>query len=63
MTVPEGWKGELPHELEVAPGERKALTLNLARAGTNGWSQANIRITGDFGAKGHPVVSLRLVPE
>jgi hypothetical protein len=63
LTVPEGWKGELPHEVEVAPGERKELTLNLACAGTNGWSQASIRITGDFGAEGRPVLAVRFVPE
>ena len=63
LTVPDGWKGELPAEVEVAPGERKALTLKLEGAGTNGWSQAGIRITGDFGAEGQPVLAVRFVHE
>ena len=63
LNVPEGWKGELPREVEVAPEERKLLTLNLAGPGSNGWSEAGIRVTGDFGAEGKPVLSLRFVPE
>jgi hypothetical protein len=63
VAVPEGWKGELPREVEVAPGERKELTLNLASPATNAWSEASIRITGDFSAAGRPVLALRLVPE
>ena len=54
LTVPEGWKGELPREAEVAPGERKELTLNLTGPGTNKWSEASVRITGDYGAEGKP---------
>ena len=60
LTLPEGWKGELPREVEVAPGERKELTLRLDGVG---WSEASIRITGDFGAEGRPVLALRVVPE
>ena len=60
LTAPEGWKAELPHEVEVAPGERKELTLRLDGAG---WSQASIRISGDFGALGKPVLSVHFVPE
>jgi hypothetical protein len=53
----------LPREVEVAPGERKGLAMNLSRAGTNGWSEVGIRITGDFGAAGHTVLAVRFVPE
>jgi hypothetical protein len=63
LAVPEGWSGELPRAVEVAPGERQELTMNLNRAGTNGWSEAGIRITGDFGAAGHTVLAVRFVPE
>jgi len=63
LTVPDGWRGELPREMEVAPGERKELTLHLDRSSTNAWSDAAIRITGDFGAEGRPVLAFRLVPE
>ena len=63
LTAPEGWSGELPREVEVAPGERKELTLKLDTPATNSWSQASIRINGDFGALGRPLVAFRLVPE
>jgi len=63
LIVPKGWKGELPHEVEIAPGARKELALKLDGAGTNGWKEANIRIAGDFGAEGRPVLAFRLVPE
>lgn len=63
VAVPEGWKGELPQEAEVGPGERKELTLNLTSPATNTWSEASIRITGDYGAEGKPVLSVRFVPE
>jgi hypothetical protein len=63
LTMPEGWKGEMPREAEVGPGERKELTLNLSGPGTNKWSEASIRVTGDYGAEGKPVLSVRFVPE
>ncbi len=63
LTVPDGWQAELPGALEATPGQRKALTLNLARTATNSWKDATIRITGDFGALGRPVLAVRFVPE
>jgi hypothetical protein len=63
LAVPEGWSAELPRAVEVAPGERKGLAMNLNRAGTNGWSEVGIRITGDFGEAGHTVLAVRFVPE
>jgi hypothetical protein len=63
LNVPEGWKGELPQTVEVAPGERKELALRLDYAGTNSWSEVSVRITGDFGAQGRPVLAVRFVPE
>lgn len=63
LTVPERWKAEVPAEVEVAPGERKALTLNLDCGEAKGWTEAGIRITGDFGSEGRPVLALRFVPE
>jgi len=49
--------------MEVRPGERKesALTVNCP-AGSAGQT-ATIRIRGDFGAAGAPVLSLRLMPK
>jgi hypothetical protein len=63
VTVPDGWTASLPAEVEVAPGERKELTLTLTRQGTNAWKEAGVRITGDFGRQGRPVLALRFVPQ
>ncbi len=63
LSAPDGWRAELPCEVEVAPGERKELTLSLGRTATNSWKDATIRITSDFGAEGRPLLAFRLVPE
>jgi hypothetical protein len=60
--VPDPWGIEFPREVEVAPGERKELALRLTCAGTNGSDAAAMRITGEFGGAGKPVLSLNLVP-
>ncbi len=62
VTVPAGWAADLPPEVEVSPGERKELTLMLTKPETNSWTEAGIRITGDFGRAGKPVLALRFVP-
>ena len=59
---PEPWGVEFPGEVEVAPGERKELALRLTSARTNGVDAAAIRITGEFGGAGKPVLSLNLAP-
>lgn len=56
------WAAELPSEVEIAPGERKELALRLTGVSTNGVEAAAIRITGDFGSAGKPVLSLNLIP-
>jgi hypothetical protein len=61
-TVPGPWGIEFPGETEVAPGERKELALRLTDISTNGIENAVLRITGEFGAAGKPVLSLNLVP-
>ena len=63
VTVPAGWTADLPREVEVAPGERKELTLTLTKPETKSWTEAGIRITGDFGREGKPVLAFRFVPE
>ena len=45
-----------------APGERKELALLLAGVSTNGLECATIRVTGEFGSAGKPVLLFRLVP-
>ena len=63
LTTPEGWTGDCPRDMEIAPGERKGLTLTLTRPGTNSWKEAAVRLTGDFGSAGKPVLALRFVTE
>jgi hypothetical protein len=63
VSVPEGWTAELPGEVEVSPGERKELTLQLTKPESAKWTEAGVRITGDFGGGGKPVLALRFIPE
>jgi len=56
-VVPEQWRAELPQEAEIAPGERKELSLRLT--GAPGARIAKVRITGEFGTAGRTVLSLR----
>ena len=62
MRVSEPWGAELPGDVDVAPGERKEVALRLTGLSTNGPVSATIRITGDFGRAGKPVLSFRMVP-
>jgi hypothetical protein len=61
-VTPEPWGAEMLREVDVPPGERKELTLRLAGVSTNGLECATIRVTGEFGSAGKPVLSFRLVP-
>jgi hypothetical protein len=61
-ATPEPWGAEMLHEVDVQPGERKELALRLAGVSTNGIECATIRVTGEFGSAGKPVLSFRLVP-
>jgi hypothetical protein len=61
-ATPEPWGAEMLREVEVQPGERKELALRLAGVSTNGLECATIRVTGEFGSAGKPVLSFRLVP-
>ena len=58
---PEPWGAEILGEVAIAPGERKELALRLTGLSTNGLECATIRVTGDFGRRGQPVLSFRLV--
>ncbi|MGA2657404.1 MAG: hypothetical protein ABSH34_07770 [Verrucomicrobiota bacterium] len=61
-AVPEQWQAELPQEVEIAPGDRKELSLRLT--GVPGARIAKARITGEFGSAGRTVLSLRFqIPE
>ncbi|MDB6122214.1 MAG: hypothetical protein JWQ71_1207 [Pedosphaera sp.] len=61
VTVPDKWSASFPQEVDIAPGERKGLTLDLVSV--KEWSvAARIRIKGDFGSAGQSVLGLRFVP-
>ncbi len=59
--VPEGWKAEVQPEAEIGPGERKEIALEVSYTGEKKPAQADIRVRGDFGLNGHPVLAFRMV--
>jgi hypothetical protein len=61
-TTPDPWGAEMLREVDVAPSERKDLALHLSGLSTIGLECATIRVVGDFGGAGKPVLSFRLVP-
>ena len=63
MTAPAGWKTRLTEDLELQPMERRDLGAVVdCREGTGGMVEP-LRVTGDFGAAGRPVLSFRLMPD
>jgi len=56
------WSAEFPTEAEIAPGERKELTLRLTCLNPSDSRETDVRVTGDFGAAGQPVLALRFLP-
>lgn len=60
ISAPEHWTTEFPQTLEIAPGERKELKLDLTCPA--GADLGRIKITGDFGSGGKPVLSMRFAP-
>jgi hypothetical protein len=63
VQAPKGWKASEFERIEVAPQSRAELRLELdCRDGTAD-DLGTVRVVGDFGAAGKPVLSLRLVPE
>jgi hypothetical protein len=63
VRVPEEWSANCLQDVEIAPGDRKELALTVTRLGTNSWREAGVRIVGDFGSEGRPVLALRFVPK
>jgi hypothetical protein len=61
-TAPEGWAVEMACDLELAPMERKQLEMNI-NSPAGEWSEGRIRIAGDFGSAGQPLLSLGFVPK
>ena len=59
--VPEHWEAKLPEEVEIGPGERKELSLTLHSSEAQSGSEAQVRITGDFGGPGGAELAFRVV--
>jgi len=62
-TAPDGWTVQFPDALALAPQERRELTLIAEAAATPAKLPFSVRVRGDFGPAGNPVLSLRLVEE
>ena len=58
-----GWEATLPREIELDPMQRKELTLSLTAPLATPDKIGHIRLRGDFGAAGKPVLSLRVVSD
>ena len=62
-AIPEGWHIQLPARVKVGPGEKVELALVVnCRAAATPLTQT-IRIAGDFGKAGKPVLAISVVPE
>jgi len=61
VTAAPGWTVSLPGTVELLPDERKELTLTVDGREAKSKLVEKVRITGDFGRAGKPVLSLRVV--
>jgi uncharacterized membrane protein len=59
VNPPKDWQAEITGEAEIAPGERKQINLKLSSPGVTDSTESTIRIKGNFGAAGRPVLSFR----
>lgn len=63
VTAPAHWDAELPGHIEIASGERRELALRLT-CRSDAWALTEaLRIDGDFGGAGRPVLAMRLMAE
>ncbi|MBI4323873.1 MAG: hypothetical protein HY674_01275 [Chloroflexi bacterium] len=63
VTGPSGWKIAFPEQVELAPQERKELALTVDCRETTAQLVEKVRIEGDFGPAGRPILSVRVMPE
>jgi hypothetical protein len=61
LTAPKDWTVNFSSQVELAPGERKEIILNLATP-KNWASPARLTVNGDFAQAGAPVLALRFFP-
>jgi hypothetical protein len=62
ITAPAGWTVQFPSQIELAPGERKELSLTVDSHSGSTAPVESIRIQGEFGDAGQPVLSVRVTP-
>ncbi|HUU09134.1 MAG TPA: hypothetical protein VM431_01190 [Phycisphaerae bacterium] len=63
VAGPEGWHLTLPRKVAVAAGDRAHLELTVDARGVAPRLTETVRIAGDFGPAGRPVLSLAVMPE
>lgn len=63
VTGPAGWKLNLPGTIKLEPDDRKELALEVDVTGQASAAVGTLRITGDFGPAGWPILSIRLQAE
>jgi len=63
VTAPNGWHYQLPRVVKLPPGERVELALTIHPPEEPASPVEAIRIVGDFGSAGKPVLSVRVAPE
>jgi hypothetical protein len=61
VAAPSGWTLNSPARLELAPQERKELVLMFENTTPQAKLPVHVRLSGDFGDGGKPVLALRLV--
>lgn len=61
VTTPAGWNVSVPEAVELPPNGRVELALVVEAAESAGGLIETLRITGDFGPTGQPVLSLKLM--
>lgn len=59
VTLPEKWKAQKLPEIELAPGDRKELVLQLRHPEKLQGNEAKIRVAGHFGSAGDAVLAFR----
>jgi len=59
---PEDWQLHLPEEVSIQPLERVGLALTYDLREAKQRARATVRIDGDFGPAGKPLLSIRLFP-
>jgi len=63
VNAPLDWKAQITSQITAKPGERKETILEVEYSGSATSAQADIRVTGNFGSGGNPILALRLAIE